>query len=178
MKKVTVDDIMEREPCEGYPRERVEELWGGKNTLTLTEILNLGVPAADRIWATLQFLSNEENGQFARWCSLRVVHLWDCPDVVMQYLETGDEELRDAAWNAAWDAWDATAAAAAHSAAWNAAHAAALNAALNTALNAAWDAWGATTAAAAAHAAAWNAARGEEREKQIEKLKGIVECAK
>ena len=168
MKKVTVDDIMEREPCEGYPRERVEELWGGKNTLTLTEILNLGVPAADRIWATLQFLSNEENGQFARWCSLRVVHLWDCPDVVMQYLETGDEELRDAAWNAAWDAWDATAADAAD-AAWNAAW------------NASWAADAAWNAADAAWNAAWNAARaaarGEERRKQIEKLKELVRCA-
>ena len=45
---------------------------------------------------------------FARWCALQVIHMWDAPDVVSQYLETGDESLRDAARMAAWDAeWDA-----------------------------------------------------------------------
>ncbi len=39
--------------------------------------------------------------EFARWCALQVIHLWECPDVVKQYLETGDESLRDAAWDAA-----------------------------------------------------------------------------
>lgn len=53
---------------------------------------------------------------FARWCALQVIHLWDAPAIVRRYLETGDETLRaaarDAAWAAAWDAaraaaWDA-----------------------------------------------------------------------
>ena len=45
---------------------------------------------------------------FARWCALQVIHLWDAPDVVRQYLETGDESLRSAARAAAGDAaWDA-----------------------------------------------------------------------
>src|SRR5574343_109471 len=42
--------------------------------------------------------------EFARWCALQVIHLWDAPDVVRQYLETGDESLRDAAQAAVWDA--------------------------------------------------------------------------
>jgi len=33
--------------------------------------------------------------EFARWCALRVIHLWDCPDVVRRYLETGDESMCD-----------------------------------------------------------------------------------
>lgn len=37
---------------------------------------------------------------FGRWCALQVAHLWNAPDVVRQYLETGDELLRDAAWAA------------------------------------------------------------------------------
>jgi hypothetical protein len=50
--------------------------------------------------------------QFARQCALDVVHLWDAPDLVRQYLTTGDEKLMyaasDAASDAAWDsAWDA-----------------------------------------------------------------------
>jgi len=38
---------------------------------------------------------------FARWSALQVIHLWYAPDVVRQYLETGDESLRDASWDAA-----------------------------------------------------------------------------
>lgn len=46
--------------------------------------------------------------EFARHCALDVIHLWDAPAVVRQYLETGDENKRDAARDAVWDAvWDA-----------------------------------------------------------------------
>ncbi len=50
--------------------------------------------------------------KFARLCALDVVHLWDAPDVVLEYLNTGNEKLRDAARAAAWAAardaeWDA-----------------------------------------------------------------------
>ena len=71
--------------------------------------------------------------KFARMCALDVIHLWDAPDVVVRYLKTGDESLRDAARIAAWDArsaaWDARSAAwdtgdAARDAAWAAAWAA------------------------------------------------------
>ena len=44
---------------------------------------------------------------FARRCALDVIHLWDAPDVAVEYLKTGDESLRAAARAAAWDAaWD------------------------------------------------------------------------
>lgn len=43
---------------------------------------------------------------FARMQALSVVHLWDAPDVVLDYLMTGDESIRAAAWYAAWaPAW-------------------------------------------------------------------------
>ena len=38
---------------------------------------------------------------FARWCALQVIDAWDAPAVVREYLETGDESLRAAAWAAA-----------------------------------------------------------------------------
>jgi hypothetical protein len=38
----------------------------------------------------------EQLKSFARWCALRVVHLWDAPEVVVQFLKTGDESLREA----------------------------------------------------------------------------------
>jgi len=65
--------------------------------------------------------------EFARWCALQVIDLWDAPPVVREFLTTGDESLGaaagaaawdvgadaaqdaagDAAWTAAWTAWDA-----------------------------------------------------------------------
>lgn len=41
---------------------------------------------------------------FSRRCALDVIHLWDAPDVVRRYLETGDETIRAAARAAAWEA--------------------------------------------------------------------------
>ena len=41
---------------------------------------------------------------FARQCALDVIHLWNAPQVVRDYLTTGDESLRDAAGNAAYAA--------------------------------------------------------------------------
>src|SRR5690606_5040072 len=45
---------------------------------------------------------------FARQCARDVLHLWDAPDVVRRYLETGDDSLRAAAYDAAGAAaWEA-----------------------------------------------------------------------
>ena len=42
--------------------------------------------------------------EFARWCASQVLHLWDAPQIVKEYLASGDESLRGAAWGAAWGA--------------------------------------------------------------------------
>ena len=94
--------------------------------------------------------------EFARWCALQVIHLWECPDVVRRYLETGDESIRAAARDAAGaDARDA-ARAAAWVAAWVAARDATRDAAWEAARDAAWAA-----ARAAARAAAWDSQRAK-----------------
>jgi hypothetical protein len=91
---------------------------------------------------------------FARMQAVSVIDEWDAPDVVCDYLMTGDKSLRDAAWDATWDA------------AWDAARDAARKAVWAAAWGAAWDAardaaWAAARYAArdAARKAAWNAAR-------------------
>ena len=83
---------------------------------------------------------------FARECALSVIHLWDAPDVVVQYLRTGDEKYRAAA----------RAAAAAAAATAVAARAAAAAAAATAVAD-----WGAAAAAAATATAAadWGAVR-------------------
>lgn len=111
---------------------------------------------------------------FALQCARDVLHLWDAPDVVRRYLESGDETLRAAAQAAAWADEGADALVAARKAAWTAAWAATRDAALaderayartaawcaarNAVSAAAWDtAWVAAWTAAdyAAQAAAW-----------------------
>ena len=118
----------------------------------------------------------------AREYAQAVLHLWDAPQVVKDFLASGDESLRaaaraaalaaardaasaaarDAAWDAAWDAARdaalAAASAAARAAAWDAAWAAASAAAMDAALAAA-----SAAASAAARAAASAAARAAAR---------------
>ena len=84
---------------------------------------------------------------FARRVALDVIHLWDAPTVIKEYLETGDESKRAAAWDAAAAAGAAGAArvaagVAAGDAAWAAAEVAV---------------WAARAAVWAAEAAAWAA---------------------
>ena len=87
--------------------------------------------------------------QFARQCAMDVIDLRDAPQIVRDYLQSGDEHIRAAAWGAAWGAaWDA-----ARDAAWDAARDAAWGAARDAAWGAAWGA-ARDAARAAARAAA------------------------
>jgi len=124
---------------------------------------------------------------YARWCALQAVHLWDSPDVVKQYLNTGDESLRSAARDAARDAARAAAGAAAGAAAraaWAAAGSAAVEAAGDAAGAAAWAAWAAAGSAAveaawaAAGAAAWDAARAAQRKHLLKLVRAAFKKAK
>mgnify|MGYP000945635921 FL=1 len=111
--------------------------------------------------------------QFSRWSALQVIHLWDAPAVVREFLETGNDALRAAARDAARAApWD-SARASARDAARDAARAAARDAASA----AAWDSARAAARAAAwdsARAAAWNAARAAARDAQNIELERLV----
>ncbi len=95
---------------------------------------------------------------FARQCALDVIHTWDAPDVVREYLETGKESLRTAAGSAARDAARDAVRDAAGSAARSAARSAAMGAAMGAAGSAARDA-ARSAARSAARDAAGSAAR-------------------
>ena len=87
---------------------------------------------------------------FARKQALSVIHLWNCPAITKQYLETGDVSMQDAAWSAARSA--------AQYAAQNAARSAA-----GAARSAAGAARSAADAAQSAADAAWSAAQNAAR---------------
>ena len=64
-------------------------------------------------WMLTADQSEQVLKHFARWCALQVVHFWDAPQVVTDYLLTGDESIWEAARAAAWEAareaaWEAT----------------------------------------------------------------------
>jgi hypothetical protein len=77
---------------------------------------------------------------FSRKQALSVVDKWNCPDIVRQWLETGDESIRSAAESAARSAARSAAESAAEYAAWSAAWSAAEYAAEYAARSAAWSA--------------------------------------
>ena len=103
--------------------------------------------------------------KFARLCALDIIHLWNAPDVVVKYLKTGDENLRVAAREVAWEAARATA--------WDAARATASDAVRAAAREVAWEAAReaarAAARAAARDAAAWDAVRMATRDATREK---------
>jgi hypothetical protein len=102
--------------------------------------------------------------QFARKCALDVIHLWDAPDVVVQYLKTGEESLRDAARTAAGAARVVGATRAARAAT-------RVVGATRAARDAAWDAaWAAAGDAAWVTDAAWATAS----EKQNRRLTSMI----
>jgi hypothetical protein len=91
--------------------------------------------------------------EFARWCALEVAHLWAMPEVMREYLTTGDDGLRPLALR------EATQAAAALASSWAAAWAVVARAeAARAALVASWAAV-ASARATAARATAAEAAR-------------------
>jgi len=147
--KITVNKIVALNPCSEYPRERITELFGDREYLTPREVAELKIPIEDRLWAVCLLSLDQE--KLRRRYALDVVHLWDAPPEVIEYLETGDESLRAAASAAA----RAAVGAAARDAVWDAARAAAW---------AAVDAAAWTAATSAARAAAWAAARAAARD--------------
>lgn len=92
------------------------------NTLCLVECEDVVAEQDDKLVCRRRMIVKRADATdmlrtFARQCALDVIHMWDAPQVVRDYLTTGDETLmvaaRDAVWDAAWDAvWDAAWAAA------------------------------------------------------------------
>lgn len=89
MKRITVDDVMFWDPCNEYPRERIEALFAGRESLGWREILALNLPVKDMLWVFLrpEFLSE------------RRLHLLAC-DFAKRVLSLVPEGQRGIAENA------------------------------------------------------------------------------
>jgi hypothetical protein len=113
--EVTLDEIMAWQPCQPYTRERVAELFNGRQALSMRDIATLDIPTEHRIWAMLHFFTDRELHGLACDFAERMVHLSGdgrsqvAIDTKRAWLrgETTDGELA-AASNAAFDAvWNA-----------------------------------------------------------------------
>ena len=184
----TLNEILAHNRCGQDPADACG-WWLLLNHLGKTEADDEPLPLAvilesngldDCLWA-LCCLGPEHEGwihKFARECASDVLHLWDAPQVVKDYLATGDESLREAARAAAradageaasaaaWAATSAAAWAASSDAAWDAASSAAWTASSA----AAWDAARAASSGAAWDAV-WAAARAAAKGKQAERIR-------
>jgi len=166
--RVTVDQVMVWSPCKEYTRARVEELFAGRETVTAIDVLEMDIPAVDRLWAvcreelipaatlhefgcivTEQALIRErEAGREPHpdsWAAIEAKRKWLRGEITNKELKAA----ADAAWAAADAAWVAP---------WAAAGAAAEAAA-----------WAVLLAPWAAAGAAWAA-------EQCEKLKELLEA--
>jgi hypothetical protein len=182
MQTWTVSEMLENKPCEDYPRERLVELWAGRERLSVLDILDLDIPAADRVWAALQAgphvpvaveaIVRRAVEAHALHCGIAEVEAW-----AARWL-SGEDRSEAAAWAAravlaagaaaeAWvEAWTGAAARAAEPAAW-AVKATAHAVAVEVAVAAQWAAESAVEEAAAAVAA--------EEGRQIEDIRSAVQ---
>ena len=103
----TLNKIREHSPCQDGWKKLLTHL--GKATaddepVTLKIILESN-GLDDALWCLRASDATEfEMRRFSRLAALDVAHLWDMPVIVKEYLETGDETKRAAAWAAAWAA--------------------------------------------------------------------------
>ena len=152
-------------------------------TLCLVELGGTVIHGNDKVVASRRRIIKRIDAEplmreFARWSALQVIELWDAPDVVRQYLTTGDESLRAAARDAAaWAPWDAADAAREAEAARAAARAAA-----DAAATSAWAAARAAREAAraareAARDAAWAATEDAVWDAQRDRFRKMVDVA-
>ena len=75
MKGYTIDEVLSWDVC--YPRERLEALYAGRETLTARDCLNLDIPDEDKLYTLLrpEVLPEKELHLLACDFAERVVHL-------------------------------------------------------------------------------------------------------
>ena len=67
----TIKQVLSWGPCENYTRERIEELFTGRKTVAVQDILSMDIPARDRLWAVLreELVPATILHEFMCWCA-------------------------------------------------------------------------------------------------------------
>ena len=181
-KPITVQDVLDWNPCGRYSKKLIEKLFAGRESITAIDICDMDIPALDKLWAVLRDQVIEVNDLHEIACrfaeSTLINYESKYPDDKRPRLaieakrkwlqgEISDEEL-DAAESAARSAAQSAAESAARSAAWSA-RSAARSAAQSAAESAAESA-----ARSAAESAAQSAARSAAQSAQVGIIKNYL----
>jgi len=189
MKTWTIDELMTEKPC--YSRAKVEELYAGRDSVSIIDIFDSEIPAGDKVWMLCRPGVFEGDGRqrwldgivtravtnYALHCGVKKVEDW-----AVRWLDGSDRSYAAAcaATGAAWAAWDAADATDAAWATWVADAATWAADAAASAASAAWAAYAAyaSRAASAAYAAyasyASRAAWASEEELQVADARKIL----
>ena len=118
-KMISVDYVVSLGPCEpDYTTEIILEIFGGRDEITLREVLELNIPSRDMIWFLTQadLLTGAEKRLYACWVARNLLPVYEVeyPDDsrVRSCIETAERFARgDATWEevrrsraAAWSA--------------------------------------------------------------------------
>jgi len=156
--KITIKQVLAFGPC--YDETALLKMSGGRRKMDVAEIFCLRtVSVEDKIWLGIKLMTEKQQRKFACDCALDVIDRWDAPEVVVRYLKTQDESIREAARSAA------------YSAAYSAADSAAYWTASSTASRA--SSWAVADSAAADWAAYW-AVYWAARRKQLRRIKRVL----
>ena len=125
MRTVTVDKVMSWVPCREYTRNRITKLFAGREALSALNVLELDIPASDKLWAVLreEMLSAEALYEFAcrvaehalmkerkdgrepdprSWAAIAAKRKWLRGEITEEELSAAWAAARDAARDAAW----------------------------------------------------------------------------
>ena len=126
----TIDEVLLWEPCEEYDRERIIDLFAGRETITALDILDLGISDEDKLWAVLRpelipaptlhelacrfaeaALSKERSAgrepDPRSWAAIEAKRAWlrgEATDEELRAARVAAEDVPEAAWTAAWAA--------------------------------------------------------------------------
>ena len=203
MKGFTIEEVIFWDVC--YPREKLEALYAGRETLTARDVFDLPIPGKDKLYALLRPKVIPERELHLLACdfaervthlagdprsteAIRVKRLWVAGEATDEELETSrkamreaareaEEAARESAWGASeWATCAARKSAAEAAAAWAASWGEAAPAAAAAARAVAESAWAAARAASAsARAVAKAEARAAERRAQLNLVREVIE---
>ena len=93
---ITADEIINCNPCDDYPAERVRDLCG--DGVTAAQVLASDIPRADKRWLLTHILARRDRSALVAWvwrCLAAVAR--DCPHWRAMVAAPGDVELARAA---------------------------------------------------------------------------------
>jgi len=77
VKRYTVDDILELNPCSPYTRRKIRKLWGKRKSLALVSIMKLNIPVEDKLWVACRLLDRRTSVSWACDCVERTLPIFE-----------------------------------------------------------------------------------------------------